>query len=68
MYDPHTTQHGNTYEKKNILHWFTRNQHKTIFDPISNQQLTSLVLYPNRPLKNLILQFVKEQLSTTQGE
>lgn len=54
MTDPVVAEDGNTYERRNIVQWFREGR---LVSPLTNQPLSSDLLFPNLYLKKLIDEF-----------
>ena len=54
MTDPVVAEDGNTYERRNIIQWFREGK---LVSPLTNQPLSSDLLFPNLYLKKLIDEF-----------
>jgi hypothetical protein len=57
MKDPVLTVDGSSFNRKAIEEWFTRG-HKT--NPLTGIVLNNTTLIPNRPLKQLITEFLEK--------
>ena len=57
MEDPVLTSDGFSFDKSSIQEWFNRGN-KT--NPLTGLALTNTNLLPNRPLKNLITEYIEK--------
>jgi len=63
MRNPVLAADGQTYDRRNIEEWFSRNAGKTLKSPMTNQELTKTDLYPNHSLKSMIEEAVDAKVA-----
>ena len=57
MEDPVVAADGHTYERSSIMQWFDKN----LTSPMTNEAMTTKMLFPNHALKSQILDWVEKQ-------